>query len=71
MLDALLPAADALANGAPLTDAIAAAEEGAESTMQMEGLAGRSNYIRAELLATVPDPGAKAVAIAMRAFAGP
>jgi len=70
MLDALLPAAAALVDGAPLEAAIAAAEEGAESTMKMEGLAGRSNYIRAELLATVPDPGAKAIAIAMRAFAG-
>jgi hypothetical protein len=33
----------------------------------MEALAGRSNYISKELLQTVPDPGAKAVAIAMRA----
>jgi len=47
--------------------AVAAAESGAEATKTMEALAGRSNYISAELVATVPDPGAKAVAFAMRA----
>jgi hypothetical protein len=33
----------------------------------MAALAGRANYVSAELVATVPDPGAKAVALAMRA----
>jgi len=80
MLDALLPAVDALqaasaaaaqseaAEGpSPWTAAAAAAEAGAEATRGMGALAGRSNYVNAELLATVPDPGAKAVAIAMTA----
>jgi len=80
MLDAMLPAADELRKkegeeeeeeegGGPCDWAAAtdAAERGAEATMAMEGLAGRSNYINAELLKTVPDPGAKAIALAMRA----
>lgn len=66
MLDALLPAAKVLADGGGWKAAVEAAEAGAEATMAMEALAGRSNYINKELLATVPDPGAKAVAIAMR-----
>ena len=33
----------------------------------MAALAGRSNYVNDELLKAVPDPGAKAVAFAMRA----
>ena len=68
MLDALMPACDVFrANPDAFAEAVAAAEAGADATMKMEGLAGRSNYIRADLLATVPDPGAKAVAICMRA----
>jgi dihydroxyacetone kinase len=80
MLDALLPAAAALEATAAATEeaegrggaaswaaAASAAEAGAEATRAMGALAGRSNYVNAELLATVPDPGAKAVAIAMRA----
>ena len=76
MLDALLPAAaklrgvdpaDGAATAAAWAAAVEAAEAGAEATLSMSALAGRSNYISAELLATVPDPGAKAVAIAMRA----
>jgi len=70
MLDALLPAAEKLRksrSGDNWAEAVRAAEAGAEDTLLMEGLAGRSNYINAELLKTVPDPGAKAVAIAFRA----
>mmetsp|Transcript_17901 Transcript_17901/g.35349 ORF Transcript_17901/g.35349 Transcript_17901/m.35349 type:complete len:607 (+) Transcript_17901:51-1871(+) len=47
--------------------AVGAAESGAESTMAMDALAGRSNYVNEQLLKTVPDPGAKAVAIALTA----
>eukprot|EP00617_Octactis_speculum_P027802 CAMPEP_0185744660 /NCGR_PEP_ID=MMETSP1174-20130828/2800_1 /TAXON_ID=35687 /ORGANISM="Dictyocha speculum, Strain CCMP1381" /LENGTH=712 /DNA_ID=CAMNT_0028418175 /DNA_START=19 /DNA_END=2157 /DNA_ORIENTATION=- len=70
MLDALVPAVEKLRKSQSRDDwkkAVRAAEEGAEGTLLMEGLAGRSNYINAELLKTVPDPGAKAVAIAFRA----
>jgi len=68
MLDALLPAVDALKAGGGLQEATMAAERGAESTAEMEALAGRSNYIPWETLRGTPDPGAKAVAIAMRAM---
>ena len=67
MLDALLPASAALQNGEGVEAAVAAAEAGADATAQMEALAGRSNYVPWETLRGVPDPGAKAVAIAMRA----
>lgn len=67
MLDALLPASRVLADSGDWKLAVEAAEAGAEATVSMKALAGRSNYISEELLATVPDPGAKAVAIAMRA----
>ena len=33
----------------------------------MEALAGRANYVAAESLVGVPDPGAKAAAYALRA----
>ncbi|GJP44461.1 hypothetical protein CLOM_g8046 [Closterium sp. NIES-68] len=70
MLDALLPAAATLSQkvkaGEPPAAALAAAAEaaaaGAESTKSMPALAGRSSYVPAEVLASVPDPGAKAVA---------
>ena len=67
MLDALLPASRVLVDGGGWEKAVEAAEAGADATTGMEALAGRSNYISKELLQTVPDPGAKAVAIAMRA----
>ena len=70
MLDALLPAVAALAAGGALADAAARAADGADATQAMVAMAGRSNYVPAEKLATVPDPGAKAVAIAMQAVAG-
>lgn len=34
----------------------------------MEALAGRANYVAAESLVGVPDPGAKAAAYALRAM---
>ena len=39
----------------------AAAKGGAERTKQMEALAGRANYVNAELMRGVADPGALAV----------
>jgi len=47
--------------------AVIAAELGAEATKKMEARAGRSNYVPAAVLLANPDPGAKAVAIWMRA----
>ncbi|CAI6004649.1 unnamed protein product [Closterium sp. NIES-65] len=70
MLDALLPAAASLSRSitagesaaAALAAAAQAAAAGAESTKSMPALAGRSSYVPAEVLASVPDPGAMAVA---------
>jgi dihydroxyacetone kinase len=78
MLDALLPAADAasLALGADADDgaaaldaAAAAAELGADATVDMPALAGRSSYVPAAVLRATPDPGAKAAAAWLRAAA--
>ena len=46
-----------------------AALAGAESTKTMQAQAGRSTYISAENLASVPDPGAVAAAAWYRAAA--
>ena len=48
-----------------------AAMEGAQTTMEMGASAGRASYVRAELVSTVPDPGAMAVAMALAAAAQP
>ena len=76
MLDALLPAAEAmegLGNGASvamLAQAAAnAAEAGAEKTKTMAAGAGRASYVPTEKMKDVPDPGAKAVAIWLKAVA--
>jgi len=67
MLDALVPAVDALCENASeggvtaLVAAAAAAKGGAEKTGYMVALAGRANYVNAELMRGVPDPGAVAV----------
>ena len=65
MLDALDPAATALAS-AGLDAAVAAAEAGADGTASMTPRRGRSSYLGARALGHV-DPGAKAVAIWLRA----
>ena len=76
MLDAILPAIDAAkaaagdGGAAVLAAAAAAAEEGAEATKSMEALAGRSSYVPADVLASNADPGAVAVAVLLRAYAG-
>ncbi|EFJ46445.1 hypothetical protein VOLCADRAFT_62675 [Volvox carteri f. nagariensis] len=77
MLDALLPARDALAtsleSGADAAAAAAAAASaaaaGAEATRGMAATAGRASYVPAEVLAEVADPGARAVAVWLGAVA--
>ena len=69
MLDALRPAVRALEQGAGLAGAVAAAEAGAAATATMTSArAGRSSYLAARDLQGVPDPGALAVATALRAL---
>ncbi|CAN0380394.1 unnamed protein product [Discosporangium mesarthrocarpum] len=72
VLDAVIPAAMVLQKegAAGFGAAVAAAEAGAESTRGMEASAGRANYVGTDGLRGVPDPGAKAAAVAMRAVAG-
>lgn len=70
MLDALIPAStvlrERLTSGDDPLDAFVissdAAIAGAESTKQMEAQAGRSTYVNADILTSVPDPGAMAAA---------
>ncbi|KZC00651.1 Dihydroxyacetone kinase [Methylobacterium radiotolerans] len=70
LLDALMPAVEALKNG-DLAAAAAAARAGAEATAGMERAgAGRSSYLAAGDLAGVQDPGAAGVAAAFAALAG-
>ena len=76
MLDALVPAADALAaalgRGEPLAAAlraaVAAAEAGAAATAAMRPRLGRASYLGERALG-VEDGGARAVAIWLRALA--
>lgn len=69
MLDALVPAVKALCSGGDAAAAAEEAKQGAESTKNMGGLAGRSNYIKSQDMAGVPDPGALAVSMAFAAAA--
>lgn len=69
MLDALLPAVETLQAGGTVAEAADAAMAGAEATKLMGSLAGRSNYIAAEQLRGVSDPGAAAVAASFEAAA--
>ncbi|KAB7769083.1 dihydroxyacetone kinase subunit DhaK [Xanthomonas sp. LMG 12461] len=67
LLDALLPALDALAQGADVEAAARAARAGADATAQLTRAgAGRAAAVPADALRGVIDPGAEAVA---RAFA--
>jgi triose/dihydroxyacetone kinase / FAD-AMP lyase (cyclizing) len=70
MLDALLPFAESLnnprENRETLSSAIEAAERGADATAHMTPRVGRSSYLGDRVLGH-PDPGAKAVAIWLRA----
>ncbi|TCH96571.1 DAK2 domain-containing protein [Roseococcus sp. SYP-B2431] len=69
MLDALHPAAEAFAAGG-LQAAALAAEEGAAATAAMLPRVGRASYLGARAVGA-PDAGAAAVAIWLRALAGP
>ncbi|KAG8379513.1 hypothetical protein BUALT_Bualt07G0096300 [Buddleja alternifolia] len=70
LLDALIPASSVLkeklaAGEDPVTAFALSAEAavtGAESTKNMQAQAGRSSYVSADILASVPDPGAMAAA---------
>jgi dihydroxyacetone kinase len=70
MLDALDPFVKALQQGEGLRAAIEAAERGAAATAQMKPRLGRSSYLGDRVLGH-PDPGAKAVAIWLRAACEP
>ncbi|PRP94595.1 dihydroxyacetone kinase subunit DhaK [Enhygromyxa salina] len=68
MIDALVPGFAALIASGDLSQAAAAAREGAERTANMPlAKAGRAAYLSAPVLAGVPDPGAVAVAAAFEA----
>ena len=67
MLDALVPAIDALGGG--VSAAAKAAREGANATAHLAARAGRSAYVPAGTLVGVVDPGAEAVARALEAAA--
>ena len=72
MLDALIPFAESLKgagenlSGETFLSAFEAAERGADATAQMTPRVGRSSYLGARVLGH-PDPGARAVAIWLRA----
>lgn len=68
MLDALVPAADALVEQKGLAGAAAAAKEGTEKTKSMKPKAGRSENVPESVLKGVPDPGAKAVELVFAAL---
>ncbi|MBI2720307.1 MAG: dihydroxyacetone kinase subunit DhaK [Rhizobiales bacterium] len=71
MVDALEPALAALAAGKTLSEAAAAARQGADATAKMQrARAGRSAYVSAANLSGVPDPGAVAVARLFEGLAG-
>ncbi|XP_022766675.1 putative 3,4-dihydroxy-2-butanone kinase isoform X3 [Durio zibethinus] len=77
LLDALIPALAVLKERLAAADdsstafvlSSEAALAGAESTKDMQAQAGRSSYVSAGVLATVPDPGAMAAAAWYRAAA--
>lgn len=68
LLDALYPAADALASSGSMADAADAATEGAEATATMTPRRGRSSYL-GERAHGHRDAGAEAVVIVLRALA--
>merc|ERR1711862_765548 len=69
MLDAFLPAAQALADGKGLAGAKEAAQQGVEATRNMAPRAGRTENVPERVWKQNVDPGAKAVAIAFGAVA--
>mmetsp|Transcript_92948 Transcript_92948/g.240096 ORF Transcript_92948/g.240096 Transcript_92948/m.240096 type:complete len:634 (-) Transcript_92948:176-2077(-) len=69
MLDALVPAAEALVAGKGLVGAKEAAEAGAKATGSMAPKAGRAENVPESAWRGVEDPGAKAASIAFAALA--
>ena len=70
MLDALIPAVNALEAGGDLAAVAKAAAAGAERTASMtKARAGRSSYVREDALRGIADPGAIAVAAVFEALA--
>jgi ATP-dependent dihydroxyacetone kinase len=70
MIDAFVPALDALANSGSLAKAAQAARKGADATAAMaRARAGRSTYVSADNLKGVIDPGAEAVALLLEGLA--
>jgi len=69
MLDALVPAAEALVAGGGLAAAKTAAVQGAEATKLMPPLAGRSENVPESVWKGVTDPGAQAAVIVFSAIA--
>jgi dihydroxyacetone kinase len=70
MLDALMPAVEALERGGDSAAAARAARDGADATARMtKAHAGRSSYLAESELKGVADPGAIAVAAAFEAAA--
>ncbi|WP_299036945.1 dihydroxyacetone kinase subunit DhaK [uncultured Pseudokineococcus sp.] len=69
LVDALEPAARALEGGGSLADGAAAAAEGARSTTDVRARRGRAAYL-GDRVVGVPDPGAVALAMLLRAAAG-
>ncbi len=64
MIDALMPALDALSKSSSLAKAAEAARKGADATANMgKARAGRSTYISTNNLIGINDPGAEAVAL--------
>merc|ERR1712046_476888 len=63
MLDALVPAAEALLADKGFAGAKTAAEEGCTATKTMPPRAGRSENVPESMWKSVEDPGAKAVAL--------
>lgn len=71
MVDALVPALDALCKGGSLQDAATAARAGADSTQKMtRARSGRSAYVPETALSGVTDPGAEGVARYFESLAG-
>jgi dihydroxyacetone kinase len=70
MLDALVPALDALRATGDVAAAAEAAASGARASAEVgRTRSGRSAYVPPEHLVGVPDPGAEAVAVVLRALA--
>jgi dihydroxyacetone kinase-like protein len=73
MLDAALPAAEACSGAHSLADALdraaSAAEHGAQQTITMIAMAGKAKTLGERSMGHI-DPGAKSLAIILRAFAG-